>query len=244
MKIAVIGRDRAHRIAGSQHPERERPPSRAALAGVGPGPAQRAGPAGIAGRGGCCRQPDELADLRRRFACVLTDDHRQPADGRESRQRAPRRHPLDRGRRPGAALGLLPCQGAAGRHPQGRTCAVLDRPRHSVLRVHERGNIRKRRRDHPPPACNTDPADGVGRRRPGSCRCQRRPPATGHAGDRRPRRLRARRTRPHHPRRPRRSSRCRHRQRRWHVRPASGDALIAKDGTVIAKTSYPEWLTG
>jgi uncharacterized protein YbjT (DUF2867 family) len=26
--------------------------------------------------------------------------------------------------------------------------------------------------------------------------------------------------------------------------PASGDALIAKDGTVIAKTSYREWLAG
>src|SRR5262249_41419375 len=56
-------------------------------------------------------QPDELADLRRGLARVLPDDHGQPARGRQRHWRRPRRHPLDRGRRPGARPGLPPRQG-------------------------------------------------------------------------------------------------------------------------------------
>src|SRR5262249_23742450 len=56
--------DRAHRIAGSQDPERERARGGATFAVHWPGPAQRARPArGVEG-GRRRRQPDKLANLR------------------------------------------------------------------------------------------------------------------------------------------------------------------------------------
>src|SRR5512144_1156064 len=66
--------DRAHRIAGSQDPERERARGGAALAVHRSGPAHRAGPARGADGGRRRGQPDELADLRRRLTRVLPDD--------------------------------------------------------------------------------------------------------------------------------------------------------------------------
>ena len=183
-----------------------------------PGPAQRAGPArgaeGRRRRG----QPDELADLRRRLARVLPDDHGQPAGRRRGRRGRPRGHPVDRRRRAGAGSGLLPREGAAGGHPQGRPGAVLDRPRHAVLRVHERGAVLDRGREDGPPAGHAGPADGRGRHRPGGGRRQRGRPAAGHPRLRRPRGLPARRTGPDHPRRPRRPAHRRHRRQRRHVR--------------------------
>ena len=190
------------------------------------------------------RQPDELPDLRRRLARLLPVVDGQPPRRKPEGRRRTYRHPLDRRRRPGARAGLLPGQGAPGRHPQGRSDPVLHRARHAVHRVHGRDPVLDHRRRHRPSAAHTAPADRRrGRRRASSPRWPPAPRSTASSTSPDPTSTPSTKS-AGSPSRPRATGRSVVTDDTAGMFAAvHGDVLIARDDARIAPTHYADWLS-